>query len=308
MIVLGSISASSVVRQSASKNAIFVNQPFGPRKMSRALAAALQSRSQSDPTSENQTLGAIATSPSSLHILTKPSPVISNSDPPPTYTESRPSTRDESIPATPTSPENNRTSQNGDTSNGALSNLRKVLLVEDNSINMKLLVATMRKLKRPYTSANNGLEAVSAYSSAPASHALILMDISMPVMDGFTATELIRSLEDKNKWSRCTIIALTGVGDAEAKKRAFLAGVDDFMTKPVSMAKLGGIINSLEGSVEDTIPENQNKNNENKNNQKNNKNNNNNNNEKRDSCLEKGLRNGHHPHPPRHQHAVQQPA
>ncbi|KAG9944151.1 hypothetical protein KCU85_g8155, partial [Aureobasidium melanogenum] len=115
---------------------------------------------------------------------------------------------------------------------------------------MKLLVATMRKLKRPYTCAGNGLEAVTAYASAPASYALILMDISMPVMDGFTATELIRNLEQKNKWVRCTVMALTGVGDAEAKKRAFLAGVDDFMTKPVSMGKLGSIIKNLEGEGE----------------------------------------------------------
>jgi signal transduction histidine kinase/CheY-like chemotaxis protein len=298
MIVLGSISASSVVRQSASRNAIFINQPFGPRKMARALAAAMQSRSQSNPNSENQTLGAIASSPSALHILTKPSPMTSNSDPPPTYTESRPSSGIDvsSLPSTPTSPKNNQNSRNGDYNNVDQSNLRKVLLVEDNSINMKLLVATMRKLKRPYTSASNGLEAVSAYSSAPASYALILMDISMPVMDGYTATELIRSLEEKNKWGRCTIIALTGVGDAEAKKRAFLAGVDDFMTKPVSMAKLGGIINNLEGGGDDNG--NDNKNNDN---QKNNKHDEN----RRQDYQEKGRQNGQH-NP--QQHAVQQPA
>ncbi|KAI4715650.1 hypothetical protein E4T48_08160 [Aureobasidium sp. EXF-10727] len=245
MIVLGSISASSVVRQSASKNAIFINQPFGPRKMSRALAAALQSRVQSNPTSGNQTLGAIATSPSALQILTKPA----NTDPPPTYAESRPGLNT-SVPPTPTSPEKNATPRINDITNGEATNLRKVLLVEDNSINMKLLVATMRKLRRPYTCAGNGLEAVTAYASAPSSYALLLMDISMPVMDGFTATELIRNLEEKNKWNRCTIMALTGVGDAEAKKRAFLAGVDDFMTKPVSMAKLGGIIKNLEGGAD----------------------------------------------------------
>jgi CheY-like chemotaxis protein len=137
---------------------------------------------------------------------------------------------------------------------------------------------------------------VSAYSSAPASYALILMDISMPVMDGYTATELIRSLEEKNKWGRCTIIALTGVGDAEAKKRAFLAGVDDFMTKPVSMAKLGGIINNLEGGGDDNG--NDNKNNENENKNKNDEN-------RRQDYQEKGRQNGQH-NP--QQHAVQQPA
>ncbi|CAD0099508.1 unnamed protein product [Aureobasidium mustum] len=244
MIVLGSISASSVVRQSASKNAIFINQPFGPRKMSRALTAALQSRNQSQSTSEERTLGAVAASPSVLHILTKPANVSTNSDPPPTYAESKPAA---SMPSTPISPQKNLSPAISEVTNSADPNLRKVLLVEDNSINMKLLVATMRKLKRPYTCAGNGLEAVTAYASAPSSYALILMDISMPVMDGFTATELIRNLEQKNKWERCTVMALTGVGDAEAKKRAFLAGVDDFMTKPVSMGRLSSIIKNLEG-------------------------------------------------------------
>ncbi|KAG9685645.1 hypothetical protein KCU69_g11065, partial [Aureobasidium melanogenum] len=248
MIVLGSISASSVVRQSASKNAIFINQPFGPRKMSRALTAALKSRIQSQSTPEDQTLGAVASSPSVLHILTKPANLGTNIDPPPTYTESKPGA---SNPSTPISPQKISSPAVSEVTNDLDSNLRKVLLVEDNSINMKLLVATMRKLKRPYTCAGNGLEAVTAYASAPASYALILMDISMPVMDGFTATELIRNLEQKNKWDRCTVMALTGVGDAEAKKRAFLAGVDDFMTKPVSMGRLSSIIKNLEGGEEE---------------------------------------------------------
>ncbi|KAG9700284.1 hypothetical protein KCU95_g805, partial [Aureobasidium melanogenum] len=247
MIVLGSISASSIVRQSASKNAIFINQPFGPRKMSRALTAALQSRIQSQSAPADQTVGAVASSPSVLHILTKPTILSTNIDPPPTYTESKPGA---SNPSTPVSPQKISSPAASEVINDMDSNLRKVLLVEDNSINMKLLVATMRKLKRPYTCAGNGLEAVTAYASAPASYALILMDISMPVMDGFTATELIRNLEQKNKWDRCTVMALTGVGDAEAKKRAFLAGVDDFMTKPVSMGKLGSIIKNLEGEGE----------------------------------------------------------
>jgi signal transduction histidine kinase/CheY-like chemotaxis protein len=297
MIVLGSISASSVVRQSASKNAIFINQPFGPRKMSRALLAAMQSRSHANPTQDNQPLGAIATSPSALEILTKPPHVSSNSDPPPTYAESRPSTRlDVSyVPSTPNSPQRSPNSRESEINNGEDSNLRRVLLVEDNSINMKLLVATMRKLKRPHTCANNGLEAVSAYSSAPNSFALILMDISMPVMDGFAATELIRNLEEKNKWNRCTVMALTGVGDAEAKKRAFLAGVDDFMTKPVSMAKLGGIIKNLEGGEDDNGNNNDNTNGNKNNNETNNK----------DECQEKG-RQSVQQNPQRN--AVQQPA
>ncbi|KAG9662164.1 hypothetical protein KCU64_g2120, partial [Aureobasidium melanogenum] len=290
MIVLGSISASSVVRQSASKNAIFINQPFGPRKMSRALTAALKSQIKSQSTPEDQILGAVASSPSVLHILTKPANVGTNIDPPPTYTESKPGA---SNPSTPISPQKISSPAVGEITNDLDPILRKVLLVEDNSINMKLLVATMRKLKRPYTCAGNGLEAVTAYASAPSTYALILMDISMPVMDGFTATELIRNLEQKNKWDRCTIMALTGVGDAEAKKRAFLAGVDDFMTKPVSMGKLGSIIKNLEGGQGEQDRNNNNNNNATKSNKQ------------QIECNEKAQPNGH---PQQQHHAVQQSA
>jgi len=104
----------------------------------------------------------------------------------------------------------------------------------------------MRKLQRPFETAENGLVAVQQYASAPSSFALVLMDMSMPIMDGFTATETIRVLEEKNRWRRCMIIALTGVASAEARQRAFTSGVDTFLTKPASMQKLKGIVEELE--------------------------------------------------------------
>lgn len=67
----------------------------------------------------------------------------------------------------------------------------------------------------------------------------------MPVMDGFTATETIRTLEEKNKWKRNAIIALTGVASVEARDRAFKAGIDTFMVKPASMRKLKEVIEEM---------------------------------------------------------------
>jgi CheY-like chemotaxis protein len=264
---------------------------FGPRKMSRALAAAITSAKVANSSSErdNNPLGAIALSPTALQVLTKPADQGRHIDPPPQYTDLNPAVNyDTSVPTTPVvgktpqSPTTADISRNNTTNNNnndtEESDKKKVLLVEDNSINMKLLIATLRRLSQPYACASNGLEAVTAYASSPSSFSLILMDISMPVMDGFTATELIRSLEDKNKWDRCTVMALTGVGDAEAKKRAFLAGVDDFMTKPVSMKKLGSIVNRL-GDEKDNVDNVNNDNeNENRHEQKQNMNKNNNSN------------------------------
>lgn len=105
----------------------------------------------------------------------------------------------------------------------------------------------MRKLQRPYEQAENGAEAVQRYSAGPDSFALILMDLTMPVMDGFKATENIRSLEEKNGWERCQIVALTGLGSAEARKKATSCGVDTYLTKPVNLGKLKGIVGGLDG-------------------------------------------------------------
>lgn len=107
-------------------------------------------------------------------------------------------------------------------------------------------MASMRKLRRPYETAENGLQAVEKYAAAPSSFTLILMDMSMPIMDGFTATETIRVLENKNRWRRVLIIALTGVASEEARQRAFKTGVDTFLTKPAPMQKLREIVENLE--------------------------------------------------------------
>lgn len=226
--------------------------------MSRALTAALNSARQLKQSNAANPLGITSSLPA-LNVLTR-SESGSNTgtnDPPPTYAESKntENKRAESkVSVTPSSPitpcsnpaEDVKPQTNDVPLNSTSTSRRKVLLVEDNAINMKLLVATMRKLKRPHETAENGLEAITKYASSPTAYALVLMDISMPVMDGFTATEMLRAMEEKNGWERCRIMALTGVGDAEAKKRAFLAGVDGFMTKPVSMQTLSGLVKEIE--------------------------------------------------------------
>ncbi|EME45390.1 hypothetical protein DOTSEDRAFT_71196 [Dothistroma septosporum NZE10] len=113
-----------------------------------------------------------------------------------------------------------------------------VLLVEDNEINMKFLIALLIKLEVPYECAANGLEAVRTYARGPESFFLILMDMSMPVMDGFAATSKIRQVEQTRRLDRTYIMALTGVTDAAERERAYDSGVDDFQSKPVRMKHL----------------------------------------------------------------------
>lgn len=120
------------------------------------------------------------------------------------------------------------------------------LLVEDNDVNMKLLIALMKKLNLRYQCAVHGKEAYDRYRKRPAGYFLILMDISMPVMDGFTATSKIRAFEGKQRLPRTRIVALTGVTNQEAKRQAFDAGVDEYYAKPVRMKELKELVDRIQ--------------------------------------------------------------
>ncbi|KAF2709444.1 hypothetical protein K504DRAFT_481837 [Pleomassaria siparia CBS 279.74] len=117
-----------------------------------------------------------------------------------------------------------------------------VLITDDNAINRRLLVAFMNKRQLKYQEAENGLEAVTAYQEGRVRFDTILMDISMPVMDGMTATRLIREHESEYHIKPTHIIALTGLASASAKLEAWNAGVDFFMTKPVNFKALEAVL------------------------------------------------------------------
>lgn len=101
----------------------------------------------------------------------------------------------------------------------------KILLVEDNLINIKIADQILKKWDIEVFVAKNGREAVNMFS--PAKYHLILMDLHMPEMDGYEATVEIRKL-DKN----IPIIALTAAALVEDKQRVFAAGMNDFISKP----------------------------------------------------------------------------
>ncbi|PCD23891.1 hypothetical protein AU210_015405 [Fusarium oxysporum f. sp. radicis-cucumerinum] len=118
------------------------------------------------------------------------------------------------------------------------------LLVEDNPINLKMLTHSMRKLQKPYRTAVNGQEAVNAYKETPGQFKYVLMDISMPVMDGLEATRHIRAFELYNGIAASKIIAITGLGSESTREEATRSGVDIFITKPVKLRELEVVINS----------------------------------------------------------------
>ncbi|KAJ9607566.1 hypothetical protein H2200_007644 [Cladophialophora chaetospira] len=120
----------------------------------------------------------------------------------------------------------------------------KVLLVDDNPINLKMLVMYMTKLRCKYLTATNGREAVEAYRDANGTIDYILMDMSMPVMDGFAATREIRALEAARGRHRCIIVALTGLGSSQAQQNAYSSGVNIYLPKPVAMKTIKELISA----------------------------------------------------------------
>ncbi|KAI5249032.1 hypothetical protein E4T43_00996 [Aureobasidium subglaciale] len=132
--------------------------------------------------------------------------------------------------------------------------VRKVLLVDDNKINLQLLVTYIKKSGHAFMTANNGLEAFEAYKSQCEDNDknsdqmvdppfdYVLMDLSMPVMDGLTSTRNIRAHERANNIKPATVIALTGLASASAQQEAFSSGIDTFMTKPVKLKELGKML------------------------------------------------------------------
>jgi len=114
----------------------------------------------------------------------------------------------------------------------------KVLVVEDTVVNQKVAQMMLEKLGVTVVIAENGQTAVSKFREG--SFDLIFMDCQMPVLDGFKATEAIRSLESEGK--RIPIIALTANVVKEEKDKCYASGMDDFVSKPVSQQMLAKML------------------------------------------------------------------
>jgi CheY-like chemotaxis protein len=120
------------------------------------------------------------------------------------------------------------------------------LIVDDNLLNRRLLIAFMKKYGFPFEQASNGKEALDKYKEGPHKFDVILMDMSMPVMDGMSATRAIRQHERNNNLPRCSIVALTGLASSSAKLEAWSSGIDHFMTKPINFKALGKLLRTDE--------------------------------------------------------------
>jgi len=105
-----------------------------------------------------------------------------------------------------------------------------ILLVEDNLINQKLAARLLEKAGHVVTIAANGKEAVDQVAARPFD--LVLMDVQMPEMDGYEATQAIR-LREQGDRRHLPIVALTAHAMVGDREKCLQAGMDGYVTKPV---------------------------------------------------------------------------
>jgi CheY-like chemotaxis protein len=143
-----------------------------------------------------------------------------------------------------------------------------ILAVDDNALNLQLLHRYL--LKRggdTIVTAMNGVEAVDAVKNSNKNFDVVFMDISMPEMDGFEATRVIRAYEgsiilkeesrmldekaigetnESDRGKRAYIVALTGLASRRDRDIAHECGFDDFLTKPISFKRIGELLKRLD--------------------------------------------------------------
>lgn len=124
----------------------------------------------------------------------------------------------------------------------------KILLVEDNLLNQKLLTINLSKLNCVVTVANNGLEGVEIFNKEHFD--VVLMDLMMPVMDGFESSREIRKIENYDKSRGYTpIIAFTANTLNNDFQKCVENGMDHLMEKPFNAFKFVEIIESFDKSI-----------------------------------------------------------
>ena len=112
---------------------------------------------------------------------------------------------------------------------------KQLLIVEDNMINQKVLTNLLAHSGIKITVANDGQQAVEIVKSGKVKFDFILMDINMPVMDGFTATQVIR---EERRFDMVPIVAFTALILESEKQKMFSCGVNAFLAKPLNVGKL----------------------------------------------------------------------
>jgi CheY-like chemotaxis protein len=118
-----------------------------------------------------------------------------------------------------------------------------ILLVEDNLVNQKIVILSLKRTVKSIDIASDGKEALDKFGSSK--YDIILMDIQMPIMDGLTATRKIREIEASTTNTMTPIIALTANALSGDKETCLAAGMNDYISKPFQIETLVRKMNDL---------------------------------------------------------------
>ena len=126
---------------------------------------------------------------------------------------------------------------------------KRILLAEDNDLNAEIALFILRNMGLEVERVEDGAQCVSTLEQQPAdTYDLIFMDVQMPKMDGYTATQNIRVLDDKKK-AAIPIVAMTANAFAEDRERALAAGMNGHIAKPIDVKKLEQALVKLLGET-----------------------------------------------------------
>ncbi|SFC08343.1 PAS domain S-box-containing protein [Flexibacter flexilis DSM 6793] len=126
----------------------------------------------------------------------------------------------------------------------------RILLAEDNTVNQKLAQTLLERAGHKVLIVTNGEEAIQQYNAQPFD--LILMDVQMPVIDGLTAARIIRNAEASTT-RHTPIVAMTASAMKGDKERCLAAGMDAYLTKPLQVEVLYGVLEQWQGAF-DNVP------------------------------------------------------
>ena len=122
---------------------------------------------------------------------------------------------------------------------------KRILLIEDNELNREIANLILAKEGMLVEEAENGMIAVDKIiNSQPGYYDLVLMDIQMPVMDGYKATQEIRNLPQKDL-AQIPIVAMTANSFDDDKRKAFEVGMNAHVAKPIDVPKLLEVLSDL---------------------------------------------------------------
>lgn len=122
-------------------------------------------------------------------------------------------------------------------------NIQRILLAEDSPANIMVATSILEILGYEYDTANNGEEALAKFKLNRFD--LLLMDVQMPKLDGYSTTKLIRQFEESNSNARTPIIGITAHALAEDHDKCIQAGMDDYLSKPFRQEQLEEKINQV---------------------------------------------------------------